>query len=174
MLYRVALGAAFADLDPMLQRVHDGAAPQRLVGRARLEHGSAHARLAARLAGYPATAGEMPLRVSIAPQGEAEVWTRHFGNHPVQSVQRPAGPGLIAETLGPVTLILRPEVRGGALHCPVVGLRGLGLPLPASLLRAAGGVETPLSAGRFAFDVGATALGLGRIIRYHGWLAPED
>jgi len=38
-------------------------------------------------------------------------------------------------------------------------------------LREAGGVETPLDETRFAFDVGAMVFGLGRIIRYSGWLA---
>lgn len=170
MLYKAALGPAFADLAPVLQRAHAGPATRRLAGRVSVEQGSALARLAARVAGYPAVAGEMEILVNIEPQVDGEVWTRHFGGRHVRSVQRPAGAGLIAETLGPVTLILRPEVRNGALHCPAVGLRGLGLPLPAGLLRHAGGVETPLGEARFAFDVGAMAFGLGRIIRYSGWL----
>lgn len=169
MLYRRALGQAFDALPPALQRFHDGTTRD-WTGEADVETGSAPARLAVRLAGFPARGGHVDLRLRVACDGARETWIRHFGDHQTRSVQWLHAPGIIAERVGQVTLLMRPAVDGGALRLPVVGVRALGAPMPRSLLRASGGVERAAEGGSVLFDVSAVALGLGPLIRYRGAL----
>ncbi|MEM7723885.1 MAG: DUF4166 domain-containing protein [Pseudomonadota bacterium] len=172
MLYRTVLGDDFHALPGVLQQFHSDAPTAQYTGSAVLEQGGWAARVAARLAGYPTLSGTVPIRLSITRDGLTEVWDRHFGDHRVRSVQRPGANGTIREAIGPVTVLMKPHVSDGALHMPVVGIRGLGLPVPRFALRPSGGLET-VAGHRIGFDVSATFVGLGRIIRYCGDLRPE-
>lgn len=173
MLYRKALGDAFHALPEALKRFHSSDPVALYSGMAVLEQGGWAARVAARLAGYPTMSGSVPIRLTITRDDTTEVWERHFGDHRVRSVQRPGPNGTILEAIGPVTVVMTLHVSDGALHMPVIGMRGAGLPVPRGVLRPSGGVETAEGVG-IAFDVSASALGLGRVIRYRGRLEPED
>jgi hypothetical protein len=139
VLYKRALGPAFDALPPALQGFHAGPASQVFDGHAEMRHGTAIARLCVRLAGFPAGVGRVPLRLTVTRNDDGEVWERDFGGHVTRSRQWLAGPGLIAERIGPATVLMRPVVDGPALRLPIVGLRGAGVPLPAGLLSQGGG-----------------------------------
>jgi hypothetical protein len=172
MLYRRALGPSFDALPPALRHLHSGAGIQVFDGEAEVVHGNAIARPFVRLAGFPGRSGRMPIRLTIRSDGDGEVWERSFGGHITRSRQWLAGPGRIAERIGPATLLMRPVVDGALLRMPVAGLRGFGLPLPSALLEGGGGVEHVEPGGGIAFDVCATALLIGPLIRYRGVLRP--
>jgi hypothetical protein len=173
MLYRRALGAAFDDLPAALRHFHMTQAEHRFRGHVDVTQGNGAARLAVRLAGFPVGAGEMPLTLRLRRDGAREVWERCFDGHVARSVQWLWRPGIIAERVGPVTLLMRPAVAEGVLRMPVVGMLGAGIHLPARGLLKGGGVERVGPTGAIQFDVTATAPILGHLIRYRGDLTPD-
>lgn len=59
------------------------------------------------------------------------------------------------------------------LRVVVQGWRCLGVPLPLALAPLGDARESEDAEGRFRFDVTVRMpLGLGRVVRYRGWLAP--
>ena len=75
---------------------------------------------------------------------------------------------------GPLSFDIGLTVEDGRLAYPVVAGRCLGIPLPRLLLpisRTAEGVDTE---GRATFDVEIALPAVGRIVRYRGWLVPDD
>jgi hypothetical protein len=174
MLYRRALGEAFETLPPELQELHADTGTHVFEGEVEVMHGGPVARPFARLAGYPARSGRMPMRLTIRRDADGETWDRSFDGHGTRSTQWLAGPGMIAERIGPATLLLRPFADGSVLRLPVVGLRAFGMPLPLALLPEAGGVEAVDPGGAITFDVGARAWPIGPLIRYRGVLRPVD
>jgi hypothetical protein len=172
MLYQRALGPSFDALPPALQRLHAGQEKQVFEGTADLRQGHAIARLLVGLAGFPKQAGQVPIRLTITQTSEGEIWDRSFGGHATRSLQWLAQPGVIAERVGLATILMRPRVDDTSLRLPIVGLRGLMLPLPAWLMPGSGGVERVADDGALLFDVTATARFLGPMIRYTGDLRP--
>ena len=130
------------------------------------------AAIAAFLFGFPPGAHAVPLTVTKRATDTGEVWERDFGGRIFRSHLARAGEG-ITERFGPFTFSLGLEVRDGALRFPVIAGRFGPLPLPRALLPVSIAAETADARGRFRFDVDLRApLGLGRIVRYTGWLTP--
>ena len=116
----------------------------------------------------------MRLSLSISQDGAGEVWERQFGTQILRSRLMRTGQGRVSEAgFGPFRVIMCPWVDAGTLRMPVVGMRAFGLPLPVALMPGAGGVEGVTEDGRVTFDVSVRLLGLGTLLRYSGWLAPE-
>ena len=172
MLYPRAMGAAFADLPPALQRFHSVAGSLHYAGEVTVSHGGALARALAGAGSMPMRVGTMPFRLHARRAGDTEIWERHFGPRVTRSVQWLHAPGLIAERLGPGTFLLAPRVRDGRFHIPITGIRLAGLPLPVALMRDGGGVEWADADGVIAFDVRLCLRGAGEVIRYRGTLRP--
>jgi len=172
MLYRRALGAEFDRLAPALQKFHSVTAEHKFSGRAEIFQGVRLARLAAGVARFPKLEGDVPIQLSVTRDGETEVWSRLFGDHATRSVQWLLRPGIIAERVGPATILMQPRVEEGHLRMPIIGMRGFGVPLPAPLVATGGGVERVEASGEILFDVSARAVGVGLLISYKGALAP--
>ena len=87
---------------------------------------------------------------------------------------RDGGDGLLHERLGPLRLRMSLHPTGDALWWHVAGVRAFGIvPLPASWfehVRCREGEE----GGRYTFLVEAALPLVGRVVRYEGWLAPDD
>jgi hypothetical protein len=161
---------AFARLPPAVRRLHEGGA---FAGEAAVEgpEGLA-ARLVAWLAGFPTAAPRVRVRVAIARDGDGEVWERDFGGRRFRSRMVP-GPAGLEERFGPFAFRVAVPADATGLRVVVQGWRLLGMPLPLALAPLGDAVESEDAAGRFRFDVTVRLpLGMGRVVRYRGWLAP--
>lgn len=133
-------------------------------------------RIAAGALGLP-TAGEHGLRLSIAADGRGrERWSRTFGGREMSSTQeRGTGraAGLVTERIGPVALHLALSRDGDRLRYRSAGWSVFGIPLPGALAPRGDVHEFVDGRGRFGFHVDLRVPGLGRLVRYRGWLRPS-
>jgi hypothetical protein len=137
-LYPELLGAAWADLDEGVRRLHGEGAGVRAAGVFRVRRGSGRlARLLARLVRLPAAAETVDLQLVVVQQAHGEEWRRTFGTHPLTSFQSRRHDGLLVERMGPVELRFALRAEGGALLYRSTGasmrLGPLRIPLPRRL-----------------------------------------
>ncbi|MGB6231651.1 MAG: DUF4166 domain-containing protein, partial [Litorimonas sp.] len=78
--------------------------------------------------------------------------------------------GTIIERFGPVRVRLALVVEGDRLRYITRGWSLFGVPLPRALVPGGTIFETVDAQGRFRFHVDMIAPGLGRLVRYEGWL----
>ncbi|MGB0927608.1 MAG: DUF4166 domain-containing protein [Pikeienuella sp.] len=174
-VFERALAAEWSTLSAPLQQAHD--VPDMLVlsGQAQVTRGQGVIpAIAARLFGFPPESPATPVMVTMERRGQDEIWERNFDGNTFRSTLSPAGTGRFRERFGPFTFEL--TLRAGDDRITMAVDRGwLGpLPLPRALLPGGDGVETCKN-GRFTFDVTMRAPLTGAlIVRYHGWLLPEE
>lgn len=173
-LFQQALGAAFFRLPEALRRLHGVRGRARYVGVATIERGrNPFARLCARIAGLPTAANAVATTVDIAADAREETWQRDFGGRRMRS-RLVLKEGLLRERLGPLRFRFALYANDGAIWWTVAGVRAFGvLPLPASLFDGVRCREYQCD-GRYHFEVDASLPVIGRVIRYAGWLAPEQ
>ncbi|MGX9967058.1 DUF4166 domain-containing protein [Roseomonas sp. F4] len=174
-LFARALGAdAFARLPEPLRELHHPGWWQAASGMAEVDGPSSRlAALVARLIGFP-PAGRMPVRVEMETTDKGERWTRHFGERRFTSRLSASRPGHVTERFGPFAFDLALPCDAKGMRLEVRGWRCLGIPLPRRLAPLSDAKEAVDGAGRFTFDVEIRLpLGLGRVVRYRGWLVPE-
>lgn len=175
-LYERVLGPAFPILPAPLQRLHRPGWSLLARGMARVEGADRPlARLAAILFRLPA-AGDMPVQVEITPANGGERWVRDFGGHRFASRLNAASrPGHLLERFGPFVFELGLPVGAAGVSGMPVRRWWLGpMPLPRLFAPLSIATETVDDAGRFRFDVEMRLpFGLGRLVRYCGWLVVE-
>ncbi|MET3596713.1 hypothetical protein ABID26_006135 [Mesorhizobium shonense] len=174
-LYPDLLGDAWKGLPAAIRAMHEGAAMAD--GRASVERGSGIlSRLAARVAGFPPGAADVPVKVRFVTGGQGETWTRTFGAHSFSSRQF-AGRGrsqrLLAERFGPLTFAMALVAEENRLSLVLRRWSFLGLPLPMWLCPRSTSYET-VEDGRFRFHVDISHPLAGLIVRYRGWLVPSQ
>ncbi|WP_316013827.1 DUF4166 domain-containing protein [Roseobacter sp. HKCCA0434] len=154
-----------------LHAVHDR---RIFTGRARVERGRAPlARLAAWLFRFPSAGHDSRVSVRMQRDGDGERWERSFDGNRFRSHLR-VSDGRMTERFGPFTFTLGLHIADGALHFPVTAGRIGPVPIPRALLPRSTAREY-LDGQRAAFDVALDLpLGLGRVVRYRGWLDPMD
>jgi len=169
-LFARLLPASFDELPGIVQRVHDARVSKHLNGRCDVQRGKGLlAKCLAALASLPPSQVDAPLSVAIAVDAAGETWRRDFDGHRMQSRLWAHG-ALLAERLGPVTLLFSLHVEDAKLIWRVAGAHFLGAPLPASWFAGAGATEQVVD-GRYRFDVRATLPLVGLLVHYNGWLA---
>ncbi|WP_246154094.1 SDR family oxidoreductase [Methylobacterium oryzihabitans] len=174
-LFGRALGPGFAVLPEAVRAVHRPGTGLVLGGRAGVVRGRHPvSRLVGRLLGLPPASAEVPVRVTIAPEGEGEVWTRDFAGRRFRSRMGPAGEGAVEERFGPLALRFRLEPGRDGLGMTIAGWRLGRLPLPVALAPAARARESVDAAGRFRFDVAVDLPLVGPLVQYRGWLAASE
>ncbi|KPF66946.1 hypothetical protein IP88_12510 [alpha proteobacterium AAP81b] len=169
-LYRRLLGSDFDRLPPLLRDMHAGDAVLTAAGEAVVERGANRlARLLASAAGFP-PAGRYGLQVTFTPTGDAEVWTRRYGDH-VMTSRLAAQRGRLVERFGPFrfAFTLTADAAGLAQHD--AGWWCLGVPLPRWLGPRTLAREWQAD-GRFCLDVAIELPLLGLMVAYRGWLVP--
>jgi hypothetical protein len=174
-LFPAALGASFEKLPSAVAALHRPGRISVWRGRADVERGGgALARLAAWAFHLPRAGRDVPVTVTIEADEAGEVWTRVFGERSFHSAMRPGRErGEIEERFGPFSfsLALTPDKHGVAMR--VAGWRLGPVPMPRFLAIRTVATETADAEGRFRFDVLLELpLGLGRVVRYAGWLSP--
>jgi predicted dinucleotide-binding enzyme len=171
-LYRRVLGESFAELSPVLQRIHDPGRQSFARGRAAVTRGrSLLARIAAVVVGMPPEGG-YPLHVTMDAGGTGERWTRSFGRHRFAS-HLSARNGRLIERFGALRFHFDLPVENGGLSMVLRRWSVLGLPMPLALgpqIKAREWEE----AGRFHLDVAVSLPIAGLVVRYRGWLAQPD
>ena len=153
-----------------LRDLHSGQGVFR--GRCDVERGQGFLiAIALRLGRFPKSGKDLPVAVVTRNDGENWHWTRDFAGQSMQSRLRfDAGRKCVEERLGRLTIWLRPVLTRGVLSIQVKRLSVFGIPCPSVLLPRSASVEWQDDQGRFCFDISASLPGLGRLIRYHGWL----
>lgn len=177
-LYQTLLGAAFFRLPDTLRTLHGVHGAARYTGQVTVVRGAGLlSRLCARIAALPPAMTDAPLTVEFASGPKGEIWERVFGAPPKFSRMRSRlrhRDGQLLERLGPLQLRFVLHTWEGTIFWNVAGARLLGvLPLPAALFREVRCNEREVD-GRYAFEVEAALPIVGPLVRYHGWLLPDD
>lgn len=164
----------FALLPAAVRAVHGDSGRLVMTGRADVEVApGAIARLVTALAGLPAAGCDVPVTVVFDRGAEAERWERRFGARRYRSrmvAGRGRDAGLLVERLGLFDNVFRLQPTPAGLGWHLVRFRLLGLDVPAALRPGCEALEYADGEGRFAFDIAVDLPGLGRVIRYRGWL----
>jgi Domain of unknown function (DUF4166)/Saccharopine dehydrogenase NADP binding domain len=176
-LYADVLKADFDLLPAPLRRLHEPVGATRHRGIAEVQGpGSVLARMFAGPFRFPAEPTSVPVTVDIVPSPGRERWTRDFGGRSFAStLQRSARPGCIVERFGPLSFELHVQVEPDGVRAMRIVAWWFGpLRLPRVLAPRSAATERVDEQGRFCFDVELTLpFGLGRLVRYRGWLEPE-
>lgn len=173
-LYETALGAAFQDLPEPLRKLHGPGWGRQASGMAQIDGANTVlARLAAAAFHLPRASASVAVCVRITQGPQTERWTRDFGGARFTSVLSASKtPGHVIERFGPFAFELGLDVGPqGISAMPVRAWRFGPLPLPQRLAPISIASESTDAAGRFCFDVEMQLpFGLGRLVRYRGWL----
>jgi Domain of unknown function (DUF4166)/Saccharopine dehydrogenase NADP binding domain len=176
-LYATVLGHQFDQLPQPIREIHNPGT--RLIARGIAQvDGADHllGRLLAATFRFPSAADHVPVSVEITPSSGRERWVRDFGGRRFAStLSAAAKPGCLIERFGPLRFVLDlPTGPAGVLGMPVRGWRLGPLPLPRCLAPVSIATEDVDDNGRFRFDVELRLpLGLGRVVRYRGWLVDQ-
>ncbi len=174
-LFQAVLGPAFDALPAPVRALHMPGGALRASGTAQVDGANTlPARLAARLLGLPPAGRDVPVTVRIAAADGTERWERSFAGRRFRSTLS-ATPRGLAERFGPLVFALAVTADATGIRAMAVAGWRLGpLPLPRWLAPVSVASETVDASGRFRFDVALhLPLGLGRIVRYRGWLVPD-
>jgi hypothetical protein len=111
---------------------------------------------------------EAPIHMRIGPADRGERWTRFFGAcRPMESLLFGRGDRLV-EVLGPAKFTFRPQRQGASLEWVLERVHVAGLPLPTRWFLVTARMQA--RDGRYHFLVEAALRGIGRIVRYEGFL----
>lgn len=172
-LYARAIGPAFDALPTAIRALHE--TPGRSLWRGEASTMGAAgplAALVARIVGFPGDQAACPAEVAIDADGTRSIWRRRIGGHAFASVlSRPGEGGRVRERFGPVAMDLRLTPESDRLVYRVEGWRLGPIPLPRVLAPRTTAHEEVDAEGRFVFDVEISVPLIGRLVRYHGWLA---
>ncbi len=171
-LFERALGAAFGQMPEPIRELHRPRGTTSFDGIAEIDPAeNVLAALAARLFRFPPAGSNVRVEVTLEPHGNHEIWKRRFGRTGFSSVLSiDARTHQLTERFGPVRCGLKIECHAHGLDMSVVHARLLGLPLPRFLTPWTRAFERIDAEGRFTFDVEIGLPGIGRLVRYRGWL----
>jgi len=167
------LGPAFDGLPEAIRNAHAVVDFQVLQGRVRVDGAdTSMGRFVAWLIGFPQQTHDAPITVEMRRDGDAEVWTRRIDGR--RFVSRLGawvpGTGRGTERFGPVTFVIAYAGGSGGLDLTVIGAHVGRLRLPEWLAPRTRARERVDACGRFTFDVSIELPGVGRLVRYRGWL----
>ncbi|MCP2680646.1 DUF4166 domain-containing protein [Maricaulaceae bacterium NA33B04] len=175
-LYRNILGAGFDALPPVTKALHSPMPERVFVGRAQIRRGrSVLARLVASWLKFPKTGDDVPARVTVSLEREAERLVRDYGGAIFESRQYSAqGPdGLrLMEAIGPIATRLRNEPRHDGLNLHAERAYWHGIPLPQWLTPQVTASERAYG-GAHLFDVSVSLKFVGEVIAYRGRLVEQ-
>jgi hypothetical protein len=173
-LFQTLLGAPFFTLPDAVRLLHSSRGRLRMAGRATIAGGANPlARLCAWIAGLPRAAEDVPVTVEFIADPAGERWHRDFAGVRMSSRLRARG-GRLVERRGPLQFRFLLHVNDGMLFWNTVGVRLFGIvPLPSWLFADVGCCEREHE-GRYEFLVEAVLPLIGRVVRYEGWLVPDD
>lgn len=171
-LYRRALGGTYEEMSAPWRALHDSGVSiwkgQCLCDPAETWVG----RAISRLFQFPASESEAPISVEFTMSGAGEIWTRRIGRRVMRSRQYigvRGKRGAVVEQFGPLAFDLDLPIEKGRMDLVMTGARFAGLALPRWCWPRIRAFETGAE-GKFRFDVEIGLPGIGRLVRYRGWL----
>lgn len=176
-LYAAVLKQDFDLLPAPLRRLHEPAGRTCHRGVAEvLGPETSVGRIVAAIFGFPGAAEALPVSVEIVPSTGRERWLRDFGGRRFAStLMRSSRPGHVVERFGAFSFERQLQVgREGVRSVAVDSWRFGPCLLPRALAPRSASTERVDEHGRFCFDVELRLpFGLGRLVRYRGWLVEE-
>lgn len=176
-LYRSVLGAAFDLLPSSLQAIHSESPQQTASGRASIERGKGWlARLIAGLLAFPKASADVPVTVTFERTPSQEKWTRNFDGQEFSSrlfAGQDRYAGLLCERFGPFVFAMAPVIDGERMSLVMRRWGCLGIPLPLTLAPRGATFEEDRD-GRFHFHVEVGFVLIGLVVRYEGYLDPDE
>ncbi|WP_299473770.1 DUF4166 domain-containing protein [uncultured Roseibium sp.] len=172
-LFRQALGREFDRLPATVSDLHSVVGKHVWTGEARVTRGSsALGKFVCRMIGFPPESEQTPVSVTIERRQDAEIWHRDFGGKSFSSaltLRDDQSRGHVCERFGLLKFNIDLTFDGERLHFPVTRASLLGIPLPSWLLPRSEATEFQ-DDGRFNFDVMVSLPGIGKLVRYQGFL----
>jgi hypothetical protein len=176
-LYRALLGDAWNELPAPIRDMHDFTDVRIASGFAIVERGTGLlSRIAAAIFGFPQAGEGIPVSVIFRREGEREIWERNFGGRTFRSVIEPgrgSWAGLQCERFGALAFAIALSVDNGRLLLTPRHWTAFGIPMPRFLLPQGDSCEHA-GDGRFNFNVELRHPLTGPIVRYRGWLVPQN
>jgi len=177
-VYEAVMGEAYAKLSPAIQDLHRTGKGRAFAGKCSVTRGrNPLSHIVAAIIGFPKSGENIPVTVTVTPEGSGEMWTRNFGGQTFQS-HHSLGTGQwarhVTERFGPMAVHMAILEDNGKLRINTRGWSIFGLPLPKFLKPGGDVFETIDDEGRFTFHVDLTAPLFGRLCKYVGWLAPAE
>jgi hypothetical protein len=172
------LGADLERLPAPVRRVHSLRAPLATSGRAEITAASGlPARSICWFAGLPRPGCDVDVSVTFAPtETGGEHWKRTFADRSYASTMN-AGAGrdwgFLIEHFGVFDLRFQLSPSPEGLAWSLVGWRCLRIPLPRWSVPQIKCVESA-DGERYTFDIDVTFPLIGWLMRYRGWLLPQD
>ena len=173
-LFKRALGAGFARLPAAIRELHSPRGRTLFEGIAQVDAAETWVgALFARLFRFPAAATGVAVEVAIEPQVGRETWRRRFGTSGCAStLWIDSRTGQLTERFALVRFALVVKSHEQGIDMSITGARLGILPLPRMLVPWTRAQERVDEQGRFTFDVESGMRGVGRLVRYRGWLVP--
>lgn len=171
------LGSAWDQLPSSLQALHSARGKITFAGKAEIDRGrSLGARIVCALFGFPQEGKDVTVRVAFNASPEREIWERTFGSRTFRSHLK-IGSGrsqhLLSERFGPIEAGIALVVDGGKLNWVVRRWSMFGVPMPSRLAPCGLSFEHE-DCGCFCFHVEIKLPLIGLVVRYRGWLRPEQ
>lgn len=177
-LYEQILGHVYRTLPEPIRRLHDVHDREDYHGEATVVVGRSWlSRACVRVMRLPREVERVLLHVTIERTDKGEKWTRRFGAHEFSShLARPRDrkPNVIIERFGLLSFRMGLHTSEAGLSMPIEGAYLIRIRLPNWLMPISSTYETVDDAGRFRFDVDVALPGVGRVVRYVGWLVPAS
>lgn len=173
-LFQRLMGAEFYHLADEVKALHSRRGNFRYRGECTVERGrNPLGRLACVMLRFPRPMQNAPIHVDFDAQGAHENWQRSFNGTPMRSRLRFDG-GLLQDRTGPARFRFRLFRIGKDLHWVAEEAKVFGLfPMPERWLD---GIRCREYAedGRYRFEVEARLPIFGKLMRYSGWLEPDQ
>lgn len=176
-IFQKLLGSAWNNLPKPVQDMHSAEGNLQLSGRATVERGNGIlARMVAAIFRFPSAGLNVPVDVCIAKSADTELWRRTFAGRAFSSVVS-CGSGqsdqLINERFGPITIGLALAVDDGKLRFIVRNWKLWIFPLPRAWAPSGESYEYS-NHDRFGFSIEIRHASTGLIVKYSGWLMPNQ
>lgn len=144
-------GSQWAKLPPPCQMFHGHYG--RFEGQINVRlHRNPILRMALRLAGLPTAQTNAVLILTTEINNGVEIWTRRIGTQTLISKRWIEDTNLLAERLGPATIVSRIEADGTGTRQVAKSWRFLGIPMPRALLPVIH-AQDHAEAGNYHFDI---------------------
>jgi hypothetical protein len=173
-LYQRLLGSAWLKLPNCIQRLHATLAPIQMQGNFSVSHGQ-HlvSRILARVLRLPPESAATHILLTVARKGDAEIWTRRFGECVIVTRQSAEGDDVLCERFGLLDFRFKLYVENGQLvyRQTAASLRvgPCSFRLPRSLSPVISAVEKPCSTpDSVEVSVEVRLPWSGLLLAYHG------
>ena len=174
-IFKKALGSSFDQLPAPVKALHNQLGKHVYEGKATIKGPTGIlGRVASLLVGFPRSASDIPVKVTVTANEKSETWVREFDGKSFCSHLSVDQDGYVQERFGLLAIRLGLELKNNKLLYPVVRGRLFGfIPFPTFLLPQSISHEEVDGEGRFVFDVLVKFRFGGRIAHYKGWLVRQ-